>query len=783
MALGRIGPLLPRLRELVSRQDDGRTDCELLLHFGAAGDEAAFAEIVRRHGPMLLRVCQRVLHNSQDAEDVCQAAFLLLAQKATSTRWHDSVAGWLFQTARRLALKARGAAGRRARQEARARPASSPDPVADLMVSELQSVLDEELSRLPEKYRAPILLCCLEGRSRDEAANCLGWQLATVKDRLERGRERLRVRLARRGVLLGTALASVWLVEGPARAGVSPHATAQAAALFASGRATLAGLLPPHVAALAKGVTMTVLLCRMTIVAAGIALALGAAAGLTRRSIESPPARAEAPPAKPARVAAAPVRPEAMPLVGHKGAVTAVAFARRGKSLATAGADHTVRVWDTTTGTQLHKREQPGKVLGVAFSPDGKTLAAVSGGKKGAIIAWEVVTGKQLWWNASTPPGQNLGGGGAVAFVPDGKTVVAGLTEGVTVAFSSEGMILFAFQGQRGGATALACSPDGKFLVLGDEGGTVGVLDSASGRLLRSWRGKRPVTAVAFFPEGTRLATADGGKAVRILDVSNGKEETGFEGKEDIRALALSPDGKRMATAGADGGVVLWDTSGKQERRFSARGAVNALAWAPDGKRLATVGGDGAILWDLTRDEKPLPGDFTLTQKALNALWIDLASDEGGKLYAAARQLRADPARAVPFLQQRLRSKADGPDRKRLARLIADLDSDEFEKREKASKELEKLGKAAETALREALAGRPSLEARLRLGRLLKPLGDKNPTAEQQRDVRAVRVLEQMGTPQAKKLLDVLSKESSGWWVMQEAREALRRLARRESKP
>src|SRR5262249_55595603 len=165
---------------------------------------------------MLLRVCRRVLHNGHDAEDICQAAFLLLARKAASVGWHDSVAGWLFQTAYRLSLKARTTAHRRTRHEAEARPVPSPDPVAELTVRELQAILDDELSRLPEKYRAPILLCCLEGRSRDEAARCLGWQLGAVKDRLERGRERLRVRLARRGVSLGTAVVSAWLLEGGA---------------------------------------------------------------------------------------------------------------------------------------------------------------------------------------------------------------------------------------------------------------------------------------------------------------------------------------------------------------------------------------------------------------------------------------------------------------------------------------------------------------------------------------------------------------------------------------
>src|SRR4051812_11002108 len=115
MSAAQIRSLVPHLRELASR-DSQTADRELLRRFSDERDEAAFAEVVRRHAPMLLRVCQRVLHNGHDAEDVCQAAFLLLAQKADSVRWRDSVAGWLFQSAYRLSLKARVAAARRARR-------------------------------------------------------------------------------------------------------------------------------------------------------------------------------------------------------------------------------------------------------------------------------------------------------------------------------------------------------------------------------------------------------------------------------------------------------------------------------------------------------------------------------------------------------------------------------------------------------------------------------------------------------------------------------------------
>src|SRR5262249_15183196 len=158
MKAARLGSLAPHLRELVARFDSQTTDRELLGRFNAEGDEDAFAEIVRRHGPMVVRVGRRVLRNGHDAEDIAQAAFLLLARKASCVRWQDSVTGWLYQTAFRLSMKAKVAARRRARLESRAQPIARTVPQDELTARELQDALDEELARLPERYRAPIVL-------------------------------------------------------------------------------------------------------------------------------------------------------------------------------------------------------------------------------------------------------------------------------------------------------------------------------------------------------------------------------------------------------------------------------------------------------------------------------------------------------------------------------------------------------------------------------------------------------------------------------------------------
>src|SRR5262245_15584177 len=194
------------------------TDRVLLAKF-IEGDEAAFAALVTRHTGMVLGVCRRALHNAQDAEDACQAVFLILARKAGRERWQLSIANWLYTTARRVAARAARAAARRAKREARVNPAPSESPL-DLMTGrEAFATLDEELDKLPAIYREPLVLCYLEGLTRDETAARLGVPAATLKSQLERGRKKLGDALTRRGVTLGAGLLAVTVTS---RAGASP---------------------------------------------------------------------------------------------------------------------------------------------------------------------------------------------------------------------------------------------------------------------------------------------------------------------------------------------------------------------------------------------------------------------------------------------------------------------------------------------------------------------------------------------------------------------------------
>ena len=265
--------LLHQLQRLTCRHDpDPDSDADLLGRFVRDRDEAAFSALVDRHFGLVRGVCRRVLGDVHAAEDAAQATFLLLARKASSLRRPETLSAWLHGVARRLALRCRRADVRRRQREQQAigalvRP--SRDPLEELTARELLVLLDEEVQRLPETYRLPIILCCLEGHDQAEAARLLGWTPGSVKGRLERGRARLHARLARRGVALPTVLLTLEAARGAAPAGLSRAATA-----FAAGRPSDGGI-STAVVALAQGGVTVMFLTRLK-----VALVLVAVFGL-----------------------------------------------------------------------------------------------------------------------------------------------------------------------------------------------------------------------------------------------------------------------------------------------------------------------------------------------------------------------------------------------------------------------------------------------------------------------------------------------------------------------
>jgi RNA polymerase sigma factor (sigma-70 family) len=274
-------PLIQFLRRIAGPPPDrDQTDRHLLERFVTAQDEAAFAALVQRHGPMVLGACRRLLRDAHEAEDAFQATFLVLVHKARSIGRPESLGPWLHGVACRAAARARQAARRRARQREAAAMVGG-DASVDVVWRELRQVLDEELDRLALKYRAPLVLFYLEGKTTEEVARQLGCPKGTVLSRLARGRERLRHRLVHRGVTLTGALMVAVLTDKTATAAV-PAAlavdTVKAAVLIAAGQAA-GGAIPATVAALTKGVLRTMLLSKLKVMAAVLVAVTAAAAG------------------------------------------------------------------------------------------------------------------------------------------------------------------------------------------------------------------------------------------------------------------------------------------------------------------------------------------------------------------------------------------------------------------------------------------------------------------------------------------------------------------------
>jgi RNA polymerase sigma factor (sigma-70 family) len=284
-----MNPVLRQLRRAaLLSAGDGPPDAQLLESFLARRDEAAFEALLRRHGPMVLGVCRRVLRNTHDAEDAFQATFLVLARKGGSIRSRQVVASWLYGVAYRTAMKARAMSARRRAREKQAAEASRPDVRAGGVEEELLERLDHELSRLPDKYRVPVNLCELEGKSRRDAARMLGLPEGTLSWRLAYAKKKLGRRLSRYGPVAVAAL----LAEGAASA-------CPPGLLKSTAEVTLAaGAIPAKVMALTEGVLKAMLLSKLkvTICAAGLmALAGVGATGLTYRAAAQQPALASRP--------------------------------------------------------------------------------------------------------------------------------------------------------------------------------------------------------------------------------------------------------------------------------------------------------------------------------------------------------------------------------------------------------------------------------------------------------------------------------------------------------
>jgi WD40 repeat protein len=464
---------------------------------------------------------------------------------------------------------------------------------------------------------------------------------------------------------------------------------------------------------------------------------------------------------------------------GHLASIHSLVLSPDGKTAATAAADGTIRVWDAATGKQrLCFADQVNYSDRLALFPDGKTLAAA---RRGTIWLWDVGTGKEVRRLLQTAPHLH-----SIAVSPDGKLLAAvGERLPLRIWDTARGKEVRRFTATNEGESyRVAFSPDGKLLATGGDDEFLRLWETRTGQQVKQLRLEgRPESfhplrlSLAFSPDGRTLAAGAVGRTIRFWEVATGKERLRISRVSGLASsVAFASNGRTLA-CGVDSSVRLWDTAtGKGLCQLTGhQDFVVQVAFSADGKTLLSGSMDTtALFWDVAAItyRKPVKGAAP-TPAQLELLWADLMSADAAKAYRAIGTLTATPGQTVPILKQRLRP-VPAIDPKRLSRLLADLDSDQFAVRQKATKELEGLTDQAELALRQKLTKKVPLEARKRLEQLLAKL--ETPSGEQLRGLWAIEVLEHIATKEAKQVLSTLAEGASTSRLTQDARAAIRRL-------
>jgi RNA polymerase sigma factor (sigma-70 family) len=590
---------------LGAREGSGQTDGQLLERFVAQLDETAFATLVERHGPLVFNVCRRLLGHAEDVEDAFQGTFLVLVRKARKLDKRGSLAGWLYGVAYRIAVRARANAARRRALETRAVVMQTIHNGSETTDPELRQVIDEELSRLPEKYRSPLVLCYLQGKSHTEAADQLQWPVGTVRGRMARARTILRGRLARRGLSLPGGIVAATLASNKALAAVPVPLvkTTVQGALLAAAKTGAAGAFSARAVALSEAILREMAVTKLKI-AATVLLTVavtGAGAGLVTYHLRGQHTPGVASQGDDASVPAAAVNSTQQPFrhLATDSIVHSIAFAPDGRTLASAGADGTVHLWDIPQGREKnHLPRQHQAILAVAFAPFGNILVTGS----------ETDDKVQLWDPGNS---RNLGqlaghyhGVRTLRFSADGRLLAAaGPGQQILVWNMTTRQKTAALKGPAEGTIALAFFPDNQRLASAGNDKLVRIWNVTTGMELQTFRGHQGhVTSVVCFPEGDKVASASGDKTIRLWAAGTELAMDRWEGPAGISSLVLTRDGLTLVSGGGDGIIRLWNTAtGAASRQLQGHtGGVAALALSPDGHTLASAGTDRTIcLWQM----------------------------------------------------------------------------------------------------------------------------------------------------------------------------------------
>jgi RNA polymerase sigma factor (sigma-70 family) len=649
MATRQINSVLEQIRRLADGREASRwTDRQLLDRFINKNEDAAFTALVRRHGPMVMSLGWRILRDGADADDVFQAAFLVLARKARSIRKQESIGGWLYRVAFRLALRVRAKTAKRGRPTPPRPDASPADLLAEISWREVCTALDEELARLPDRCRAPLVLCYLEGKTQDEAQHLLGWSKSSFRRRLEEGRTKLHRRLTRRGITLSAGLWATLLTSQEASAAVLSalaRSTVQLAIPFAAGE--LPAAASPHVILLAKGAVKTAVIHKMKLgailgIVTAITTGMGLAAhqALTANHAPGQPgelvalAHEEGDQPKPEKAKQArpdlygdPLPEGAKARLGtvrfRHGNGASVAFSPSGKTLLTCGGDRTIRTWDPVTGQLLRELKLPPQSLTDALmvSPDARLLAFPEKDARGFVCLWNLwdVEQNRLRHKFSLDEGWSY----EAIFSPDSKNLITAQKKGDIVRIwdvvTGQSRILGRHEQE---IRTFSFAADGTLMTT-SKNGTIRFWDLANAREGAQWTAPENVVGAVLSPDGQTVATwswhdLDKDKGVEFWDAATGEPKRGWipPNLKMVRAVRFTPEGKEILVSTGQG-VTIWDPTAGKSRYTIAGPQGKEIAFSPDGRTVAALGALDA-------------GDINFRQGSVLFVW-DLASGKSRK--------------------------------------------------------------------------------------------------------------------------------------------------------